>query len=111
MRTDRLPDFTKCEVAHLHMKQHPAAVSTLVVYIGNVLWLLCFRHVGPCQGLPKGYWVGVQYDEPVGKNDGTIRGVQYFSCLPSYGAFVRPDTVIAGDFPPLDDVFSDEDEI
>lgn len=93
------------------MKQHPAAVSTLVVYIGNVLWLLCFRHVGPCQGLPKGYWVGVQYDEPVGKNDGTIRGVQYFSCLPSYGAFVRPDTVIAGDFPPLDDVFSDEDEI
>lgn len=69
------------------------------------------RHVGRCQGLPKGYWVGVQYDEPVGKNDGTIKGVKYFDCLQSYGAFIRPDTVTAGDFPPLDDLFSDEDEI
>lgn len=67
--------------------------------------------MGPCQGLPKGFWAGVQYDEPVGKNDGTIKGVQYFSCLPNYGAFVRPDTVTAGDFPPLDDGFTDEDEI
>ncbi|KAL0051500.1 hypothetical protein WJX82_008707 [Trebouxia sp. C0006] len=69
------------------------------------------RHVGRCQKLPKGYWVGVQYDEPVGKNNGTVKGVQYFDCLDGYGAFVRPDMVTAGDFPPVDDLFSDEDEI
>ena len=68
--------------------------------------------MGRCQGLPKGYWVGVEYDEPVGKNDGTIKGVQYFECASNYGAFIRPDAVTAGDFPPLDDnLFSDEDEI
>ena len=69
------------------------------------------RHVGRCEGLPKGYWVGVQYDEPVGKNDGTVKGARYFECLQGYGAFVRPDTVTVGDFPPMDDLFSDEDEI
>ena len=53
----------------------------------------------------------MQYDEPVGKNDGAVKGIQYFDCLQGYGAFVRPDTVTAGEFPPLDDVFSDEDEI
>ena len=73
--------------------------------------VLLLRHVGRCQGLPKGFWVGVQYDEPVGKNNGTVKGVQYFDCLPSYGAVVRPDTVTAGDYPPLDDLFLDEDEI
>ena len=72
---------------------------------------LMYRHVGRCQNLPKGYWVGIQYDEPVGKNNGTVKGVQYFDCLHGYGAFVRPDMVTAGDFPPVDDLFSDEDEI
>ncbi len=55
--------------------------------------------------------MGVQYDEPVGKNNGTVKGIQYFDCLQSYGAFVRPDTVTTGAFPPIDDLFSDEDEI
>lgn len=86
------------------------AASVCITQAGDFTWC-CFRHVGRCQGLPKGYWVGVQYDEPVGKNDGTIKGVRYFECLPSYGGFVRPDAVTAGDFPPLDDLFSDEDEI
>ena len=93
------------------MRLHNKSVYMLVDQADTVTNLFCSRHVGPCQGLPKGYWVGVQYDEPVGKNDGTIKGVAYFNCLPNYGALVRPDTVTAGDFPPLDDVFSDKDEI
>lgn len=81
------------------------------------------RFVGPTEfGTGQGVWVGVQYDEPVGKNDGTcvhsfisssidetkgsnmsrVNGKSYFSCPAPYGGFVRPEKVRVGDFPPID---------
>jgi len=57
--------------------------------------------------------VGVAFDEPLGKGDGSAKGKHYYECTPGHGSFVRPDKVTAGDFPPLDD-FSDlgsDDEI
>lgn len=100
------------------------------------------RFVGPCEGLPAGTWVGVevsqsrglvssrssrggklrvvphppplalQYDEPVGKGDGSVKGVSYFECRDKYGGFVRPGMVTCGEFPPVDDfAFSDQDEL
>ena len=70
------------------------------------------RFVGQCAALPGGFWVGVQYDEPVGKNDGSVRGIRYFDSPAGYGGFVRPSLVTCGDFPPLSDIdFSDGDEI
>ena len=30
------------------------------------------------EGLPMGYWVGICYDEPLGKNDDSLKGKKYF---------------------------------
>jgi len=70
------------------------------------------KYVGPSQGgVPLGWWVGVQYDEPVGKNDGTSKGVPYFECPNGYGSLLRPNLVKVGDYPEIDEFASDPDEI
>ena len=68
--------------------------------------------VGSVDGLSSGYWVGVVFDEPVGKGDGTYKEKRYFDCPGSgYGAFLRPPKVEVGDFPEEDLLASDDDEI
>eukprot|EP00116_Pleurobrachia_bachei_P010581 sb/3470843/ len=58
-----------------------------------------------------GYWVGVKFDEPVGKHDGLVEGKRYFTCQNKYGAMVQPRYVEVGDFPPEDDDLFSDDEI
>jgi tubulin-folding cofactor B len=58
------------------------------------------QYVGRVAGLKDGWWVGVAFDEPVGKGDGTVRGSRIFDCRPNYGGFLRPKDVEVGDFPP-----------
>lgn len=66
------------------------------------------RYLGETKFQP-GLWVGIQYDEPLGKNDGSVQGERYFTCPKNYGGFVRPTKVIIGDFPEEDIFMSDDD--
>ncbi|XP_043551541.1 CAP-Gly domain-containing linker protein 3-like isoform X4 [Chiloscyllium plagiosum] len=40
-----------------------------------------------------GYWYGIELDKPNGKNDGSVGGVQYFTCVPKHGVFAPPSRV------------------
>ncbi|RWS10608.1 CAP-Gly domain-containing linker protein 2-like protein [Dinothrombium tinctorium] len=44
-----------------------------------------------------GYWAGVQLDEPVGKNDGSVAGRRYFHCPSNYGLFAPAYKVVKAD--------------
>lgn len=69
------------------------------------------KYVGAIPALDegKGVWVGVAFDEPVGKNDGLIGSVRLFSAKPNHGSFVRPSKVDVGDYPELDPFASDDE--
>lgn len=71
-------------------------------------------YVGEVPEIPGGLgaWVGVQLDEPMGKNDGAVGGKRYWGTGdgPKHGIFVRPERVEIGDWPVIDDL-DDMEEI
>ena len=50
------------------------------------------RYVGETD-FAEGVWVGLELQRSVGRNDGSVRGVRYFTCLPEHGLFVPPSHV------------------
>lgn len=60
------------------------------------------KFVGSTDFAP-GVWIGVHYDEPVGRNDGSVEGKRYFECPSKYGGFVKSERCQAGNWASLDD--------
>ena len=54
------------------------------------------RFIGPTK-FSAGIWCGIELNKPDGRNNGTVKGVQYFQCKFSYGIFVPADKVIPVD--------------
>jgi dynactin 1 len=40
-----------------------------------------------------GQFIGAELPTPTGKNDGSIKGIRYFTCTPFHGLFVRPSGI------------------
>eukprot|EP00798_Chlamydomonas_sp_ICE-L_P011870 gene11870-14974_t len=80
------PDFMKAEASSISVGQRcsvdPGDRRGEVKFVGNGI-----------DGLPMGFWIGICYDEPLGKNDGNLKGKKYFDAPHGFGAFVRPDKV------------------
>lgn len=56
------------------------------------------NRIGICAYIGKtkfadGVWVGVKFEKPIGKNDGSVSGKTYFKCAKFHGSFVRPEHV------------------
>ena len=84
----------------------------VVRYVGEIAGLGGEKEAG-CR------WIGVEFDEPVGRNDGSAKSLgeggkeevkRLFECRDKFGVFVRPEKVEVGEWPPLDDLgLEDED--
>ncbi|KAJ1033941.1 hypothetical protein NDA16_000149 [Ustilago loliicola] len=80
MAAPRTPN-TASQPLHLHSR---VKVSNLghgeVLFVGQT-------------SFAAGVWVGIELDNPNGKNNGSVQGKRYFECQDGYGVFVRSSQV------------------
>uniref|UniRef100_A0A3B4AY65 CAP-Gly domain-containing protein n=1 Tax=Periophthalmus magnuspinnatus TaxID=409849 RepID=A0A3B4AY65_9GOBI len=72
----------------------PSQDATVDFQIGERVWVNGnkpghVRFIGEAQFAP-GQWAGIELDEPIGKNNGSVAEVVYFKCEDGRGIFTRP---------------------
>lgn len=82
--------FSLTEVSKLEPRISHAHLGRRVYVAGNKVGIL--RYLGKIE-LDPGIWCGVEFDAPIGLNDGSARGVRYFSCPPLHGVLVPASKV------------------
>jgi dynactin complex subunit len=56
------------------------------------------RYCGPTK-FATGIWAGVELTKPVGKHDGSLAGIRYFTCSKNFGIFCQLDKLEKYDLP------------
>ena len=52
------------------------------------------KYIGTVEQIDKEFiWVGIEFDDPVGKNDGSIKGHYYFNCKDKFGGFLKANAI------------------
>uniref|UniRef100_A0A8D0FUZ4 CAP-Gly domain containing linker protein family member 4 n=1 Tax=Strix occidentalis caurina TaxID=311401 RepID=A0A8D0FUZ4_STROC len=106
MRSSPLVKSKKIDVSHITSKVNSGDSSPTTrknpfdegeIQVGDRVLVVgqrtgTVRFCGTTKFAP-GFWCGIELDKPHGKNDGSVGGVQYFSCLPRYGIFAPPSRV------------------
>ncbi|MGH0165108.1 UNVERIFIED_CONTAM: hypothetical protein FKN15_048425 [Acipenser sinensis] len=74
----------------VHSEEADIQVGDKVLVVGQRTGVVRFH--GKTSFAP-GFWYGIELDKPSGKNNGSVGGVQYFSCPPEHGVFAPPSRV------------------
>ena len=72
----------------------------------------CIKFVGETK-FGKGIYIGIEFDEPYGIHNGSVKGKLYWKGKNKYCKFVRPDEINVGNYPvidELDDLSNDDDD-